>query len=695
MSSYSQSLSEKEIEDARRQISSLIAEITDLSRQNLAPSQFYEQFLRRLVTALAAVGGVVWAAGENRQLALQYQMNLQQTGLLESETRQQQHSRLLYKILNHPDVVAGNGVLVPPNSGSGEDDAANATGCLLVFGPLRTDLEMVGLVEIFQRPDVAVEVQQGYLRFVLQMCQLATDFLKSHQLRHFSDRKALWERLEDFTRGVHASLEPKETSYTIANEARRLIECDRVSVALRKGNRCTIEAVSGQDVFDKRSNTVRLLGRLASAVVATGEPVWYAGDTRDLAPQVEDAVQEYVDDAHSKMIAVLPLGRPKPDHEADEDEKENVEEPVGALIVEQIEDNRVAPAMAQRIDVVCKHSSIALANAMEHQNLFLMPLWRAIGKSRFLIQARTLPKTVLVVLGLLAVVLCLFLVPADFDMFAKGTLEPVVRRDVYADVDADSAELALNDDGTPIKQRSRVTRGQVLVRLHNFKLEHDKLDLEGKIRDEREHLDALKHELVDSARSSKQVDADKQNGEIRESEQKIENFVRQAEVLQAQIDELVVHSPIDGQVATWDLKNKLPPGKPVQKGGFLLRLADISGDWELELHMPDDRMGFIDRQLNQLAKDQKLQVTYQLAPRAGTTLKGTVKEIALVANPERDEGNMVLIRVQIDKNDINPADLVAGAEVSGKVHCGRRSLGYVWFHDLFSFIQTRIFFRYL
>ena len=348
---------------------------------------------------------MVWTAGENNQLALQYQMNLQHTGLLESETKQQQHSRLLYKVLNNPEVVAGNGLIIPPHSGFGEEDAANATGCLLVFGPLRTDLEMVGLVEVFARPDVAIEIQQGYLRFLLQMCELATDFLKSHQLRHFSDRQVLWARLEDFTRGVHSSLDPMEAAYTIANEARRLIECDRVSVALRKGNRCTIEAVSGQDVFDKRSNTVRLLGRLASAVVATGEPVWYAGDTRDLAPQVEEAVQEYVDDAHSKMIAVLPLGRPKPDHEADEEDKDHIEEPVGALIVEQIEDNRVAPAMAQRIDVVCKHSSIALANAMEHQNLFLMPVWRAIGKSRFLVQARTLPKTVLVVIGVLVLLL--------------------------------------------------------------------------------------------------------------------------------------------------------------------------------------------------------------------------------------------------------------------------------------------------
>ena len=122
MSSY-QAYSETELAEARRQIDTLVAEIADLSRKNLAPGQFYEQFLTRLVSALAAIGGVVWTAGENNQLSLQYHMNLQQTGLLENEEKQQQHSRLLYKVLNHPDVVAGNGILVPPHSGSAEENA--------------------------------------------------------------------------------------------------------------------------------------------------------------------------------------------------------------------------------------------------------------------------------------------------------------------------------------------------------------------------------------------------------------------------------------------------------------------------------------------------------------------------------------------------------------------------------------------
>ncbi len=694
--SYEQPPDDNLIEETRRQIQSLVAEISQLARQNLAPGQFYEQFLHRVVSALAAIGGVIWTAGENGQLALQYQLNLQQTGLLADEEKQKSHSRLLYKLLNTPDVVAGNGALVPPHSGSGNDEAANPTEFLLVFGPLRTDLEMVGLVEIFQRAEGASQVQQGYLRFLVQMCELAGDFLKSHQLRHFSDRQVLWARLEDFTRAAHSSLDPMETAYTIANEARRLIECDRVSVAIRKGNRCTIEAISGQDLFDKRSNTVRLLGRLASAVVATGEPVWYAGDTRDLAPQVEDAVQEYVDDAHSKMIAVLPLGRPKPDEDADEQEKDDAEGPVGALIVEQIEDNRVAPAMAQRIDVVCRHSSVAMANAMEHQSLFLMPVWRAIGKSKFIVQARTLPKTIMVVIAVLVVILALFLWPANFDLNAKGTLEPVLRKDVYVAVDGDVVEFGKDkdDDNKPIEHGSWVKNGQLLLKLRNPTLSANKAEIHGQVIVEGQHVRDIQSELATGG-GIKAGDRGQLESQRAEAKVKLIGLEAQEQIIDAKLADLVVKSPMEGQITTWDVKNRLE-NRPVQQGQALLRVADPRGDWELELHMSEDEMGHIMR-AKMLADErhEPLSVAYSLATEPGTTLKGTVKEIKNTAEIlEKDEGNVVVIRVAINKDDIRPEDLREGAGVQGKVHCGRRSLGYVWFHDLLAFIQAKVLFRY-
>ncbi|MGW8258320.1 MAG: GAF domain-containing protein, partial [Thermoguttaceae bacterium] len=245
--STEQPLNPELIEHTKQQIRSLVAEIAQLSKSEISPEEFYSEFLNRLVSALAAVGGVVWTTNEDGRLALQYQINLQQANLRLREEDEARHSRLLYKAL-----ASGEGSLVPPHSGPDDpEQPGNPTNYLLLLGPLKNDLQTVGVVEIFQRSDAMPSAQKGYLRFLMQMCELATDFLKSHQLRHFSDRQMLWTQLEDFARVVHASLDPRGTAYTIANEGRRLIECDRLSVAIRRGKRCKIEAVSGQDVFDK------------------------------------------------------------------------------------------------------------------------------------------------------------------------------------------------------------------------------------------------------------------------------------------------------------------------------------------------------------------------------------------------------------------------------------------------------------
>ena len=305
--------------------------------------------------------------------------------------------------------------------------------CLL--GLLKTDLETIGVVEVFQRSDSGPTTQKGYLRFLMQMCELAGDFLKSHQLRHFSDRQTLWTQLEDFTRTVHTSLDPREAAYTIANEGRRLIECDRVSVAIRKGRKCYIEAVSGQDLFDKRSNTIRLLGKLATAVVASGDPSGTRATPAICRPRSRMPCKSTLTRRTRRRWPCCRCGgRPLPRRMIRRNASSR-EAPIGALIVEQIEDSRVSASLTHRADVVCQHSSTALANALEHQNLFLMPVWRALGKTRWVLEARTLPKTLSITGAVLLVLLFLGIWPANFTLESKGTLEPVVRRTVFANTD--------------------------------------------------------------------------------------------------------------------------------------------------------------------------------------------------------------------------------------------------------------------
>ena len=50
----------------------------------MAPEEFYGQFLPRVVSVLAAIGGAVWTLNPEGQLVLQNQINIQETILRES-----------------------------------------------------------------------------------------------------------------------------------------------------------------------------------------------------------------------------------------------------------------------------------------------------------------------------------------------------------------------------------------------------------------------------------------------------------------------------------------------------------------------------------------------------------------------------------------------------------------------------------
>ncbi len=113
--------------------------------------------------------------------------------------------------------------------------------------------------------------------------------------------------------------------------------------------------------------------------------------------------------------------------------------------------------------------------------------------------------------------------------------------------------------------------------------------------------------------------------------------------------------------------------------------------------MPENRMGHITAAQRAMKKED-LDVTYILALQPGTTRHGKIEEVARSAEVRGDEGNTVMIYVELDKTEMEQLraeqKLRQGAAVSAKVYCGRRPLGYVLLHDLIEFVQAKIWFRY-
>ena len=678
------------IENTKQQIRGLVSEIAQLSKSELQPGEFYAAFMQKIVSALAAHGGAVWSLSTDGVASVLYQINIAGELLDPDSEGNQRHSKLL-QVVAHSNEAQ----LVPPNSGFGEDGAiGNPTEHLLVLAPLVGDQGVEAVVEVFQRPNAQPATQRGYLRFLVQMCELAAEWVKSQKLRQFSDRHSLWAQADQFSRLVHHNLDLRETAYTIVNEGRRLIGCDRVSVALRKGSKCRVEAVSGQDTVERRSNAVTLLSKLATRVMKSGEPLWYDGNTEDLPPQIESVLDEYVDESYTRMMAVLPLKRPETKADAardpsdvDPQETKRREEFIGVLIIEQIETNLPRSVLDPRVDLVYEHCCRAVANSQEFHNLFLMPLWRTIGKTAWIIRARALPKTIAITSGVLAV-LCFFLFfQVDFSVEAEGVLQPVDRHDIFVPANGIVTELNIHDQQT-------VSKGDVLLSLEDPDLLIEKRRVEGQ-------LEETKDQLSNARRAQFQVglspaDKIRVSGQVQQLTLRKQTLEKEIEIIEKKEDLLEIRSPADGQVVLqWDVEKTLLH-RPVAIGQVVMTVVEIDEDkdWELELALPERRFGHLAEYMDAEGMDE-LEVEYVLAMNPEHVFSGTVHRIRQSTQVEGEEGTVVPLLVKIDRQklkDTLQGDLRPGTTVTGDIHCGRSSLGYSWFHEAIQWVQYHLLF---
>ena len=685
------SVNQQTVEDTKAQIRGLVNEIAQLSKSGATAEEFYPELLSRIITALAAAGGAIWLLDEDRQLNLQYQINAEPSILEDDSEDATRHTRLIQRVAN-----TGQSLLVPPYSGTTDGEGeGNPTGFLLCLGALQHDGHNDGLIEIFQRPGTAPDTQRGYLRFLQQMCELAAEWLRSQKLRTLGDRQTLWQQADSFARATHESLDLKETAYIVANEGRRLIGCDRVSVAIKKGRKCKVQAISGQDTIENRSNIVTALNNLATRVVAAGEPLWHDGATEDLPPQIEEALEDYVDQSYGRNIAVLPLREPERRLGVDNDsgaageiDRDNAHrgEVIGALILEQIESDIPEDVFRARCDLVYEHGTRAIANSRAHSNLFLMPLWRALGRATWVLRARTLPKTIGVVGLLLAVVLGLTFVKKDFNLEAEGTLVPSEKREIFAPIDGEV--IAVNfDHDDPVNQND------VLIELRNRDIEIQIADIEGQIQ-----TNLAEQAKVQGQLSRRQLlkPSELRSLQAEKNELQAKDMVLQRK-LQLQKDrkaELMIRSPIDGTVVSWDVEKNLRL-RPIMTGQVLMEVADLEQNLVLEVELPEKREGHLDEYIAQqdLSDADQLSVTYILAtdPDEPMDAKLLIDSIAKRADANEEHGAVIKMRANPDQATLRGLQPRPGAKVIAKIYCGRRSSGFVFFHEIYEWCHKFFF----
>ncbi|MBL8888455.1 MAG: HlyD family efflux transporter periplasmic adaptor subunit [Planctomycetaceae bacterium] len=669
------------VQETQQQIKQLVEEISQLTKQNLPPAEFYLGFATRCVSALSSIGGAIWLK-ERNQLNLEQQINLAQTGLPTDGPGAYQHDRLLKQVFQD-----GQPTLVLPSTVNASDDSGNPTALLLILAPIMYEGQAIGLIEIFQRPVTGPVTQRGYLRFLVQMAEMAAQYHKNRRLRELDEQQDLWGRLDQFLQCLHESLDTQRTAYNLANDGRRLIDCDRVSVALAEGMRLKIVATSGLDRVHRRADQVRLMEQLTTVVCRAKQPLFYVGPTDELAPQIEECLESYLDLAHSKAVAIVPLvhGAKTSDDQTDLTKARQAAQVkkklLGALIIEQLTDQRIPEEKTRRIELVAQHGASALANSLEHNGLFLMPLWKALGKLSWLTAPQNLPKTGLISVGLLVSAILMFLLPYSFTMPAKGILQPANRYEVYSQTAGLVTEIPLPDEQNVI-----VSAGQPLVKTVNRDFDSEYQTLIGKAA---ETLESLQEKMQIEQLSTEPLEKLKVQGEIRQLRSDYESMREQTEILNDKLKHLVVHSPVSGQIVGWKFRETLM-GRWLMGGERLMTVVDLEGPWELELYLPERGASHVLTQIRR--SETPVEVSFTLASQPGKTYVGTVSHIDQRAEVREIHGNSLRLTIAFDEQQVPDELKRMGTGVTAKIHCGRRPLGYVLFREVWETAQAQILF---
>ena len=699
---------EQTIEMERRRLTQRLDEVARLCEADVAPATFYGELLKRLLESLAAPAGAVWVRTAQGNLQQQFQINLKEAGLDRSEETRTAHLELLRRAVMQP--APAQTLALPPHSGAGaaEDGKpvpGNPTDFLLLMAPIVVSGQVAGLVEVFQganRPQAAV---RGFLQYMQLMADLAGRYGRNQMLGQMAGQQQLWTQLETFARQVHTSLNPVEVAYQVANEGRRLVSCDRVSVVVRYGQKVAVEAISGADVVEKRSNLVRLMRELGDQVIRWGEKLVFTGVKDDsLPPKVLHALDAYLAESASKLLVVQPL------HDEREGEKGKKQKKARtALFMECFEPPAEPQQLVARMDVVGRHATSALYNAVEHRRIPMRWVWMPLAAIQDGLGGKSKAIATLVVAGLALLGSVLFLAPYPLKMDATGRLVPQVRRVVYSPTTGKIVTFLVRPgeqvkEGAPLailfdeQLRDKVTK--IRTEMDNYRREAEEFGAQATSRGSG---------LTPGERSKRSADAIIKGQLALSKQQELNNLQR---TTNARIDSgnegsFTLRAPSFSEeerallgrhewtVLNSDFRNDLT-GRGVKPSDPILQLGAKDGPWEIEMKIPQKHAGQVFMAFDHLKSDE-LDVDFLLRSDSTRTFRGRLERgrLAGEANPSRDDNNesepVVLGYVRV--GDAVPTELLtSGTEVHAKVRCGNHRMGYSLFYGVWEFFYEKVVF---
>ena len=678
----------EQLRKARERVRTLARDVERLARTDIAPEQFFAKLLDVLRESLGAPAAAVWTLDAGA-LNLTHERGLEEAGFRDVPRADRAVAPLLSDTLATGESSAKDGA--DPNH-------KLPTNHLYLTAALVTEGTPSGALQVLQRADAPEEARPGFLQFVEQLAGHASEYLTRQKNRgkQAGDLSAggFWGEFEKAVLLLQRARSVVDVAGVAVNESRRLLDVDRVSLVRRRGRKYPVEAVSGQDTVHKRANLIKRLSKLSKAVMKTREPLLFTGghhgvsggtDGSDLPPQIAKPLSEYLEEAGSRMVAIVPLlagdrDLGKEDLPPEERHRKKPPEVIGALVVEQVAESRLAPGLTAKLDLLNDHVAAALQSAREDERIFLRGPLRALGRGTEYLHGRKLIKTTAIAAVLLAVGLALWLVPYPYRVTGEGVLVPSLQRKIFAPHDGEVI-------GVLVEGGQRVEADEPLLLVRNDDLQEQLVAVKETILEKQAEQQTLNTRINYAVRIGDDAEAEIRRGERAVVIVELKGLDDRKKLLEARDEKSTVRSPIAGTVATFQLE-RLLGDRPVTRGEVLLEVMDDGGPWRLELDVPDTRAGHLDDAIA-TAGTIALPVEYTVASDPETTFPATLTRIVGRAEPDQELGNVLEAHAALDPAAAPPQPRI-GTEVTAKIDCGEQPLFFVLFGDVVEFVQRNL-----
>lgn len=668
---------------ASREIERLLDELARRLDEGVTREVFFAELLDRALAATGALSGIVWTDTEDGRFQPEFHRHAELLRLADDRGVQSLHEQVLAQLAAKPETIWIAPGLGQSNARGGVRNADQ----LLSFTPLQADGRLRGVLELGHAPYDDPAWRRGVTGLLEAFAALTSEFEQRNEWRAALDREKFWRQCEQFTARIHAGLDPRITAIEVANEGRRLLAADRLTVVDWRHEKACVAAVSGLERIERRSPAVRQLEQLVAAVLRTGEPLWYGlGRTMEFPPQWGGPLDRYLEQAPVRFLVIYPLFAATFEAPGSRGAALGpaAGEATGALVVEKFTGDPPVE-WPSRLPVLARHAATAWGNSTEYGTLPFVGLLRLARDMTWIGSLSRWPWLARLAALAMLCVAAACVIPAEHTIEVRGTLEPREVRDVFAPVDGEVVEVH-------VRHEQAVELGAPLATLRSPPLELEYRRIAGERDATREKLLAIESARLigGSDRSDREGEraASALSGSAEELRRQLESQEAQLAILAEQRAALELASPAAGTVMTWNVDDLLK-GRPVQRGQVLVSLAQVAGPWELRLEVPDRRAGHVLEARRTLRPN--LRVTYALAALPGRVYSAELREVWLVTEPSSQAGTPI-VRMSADLQTPAVEAPRPGATVIAKIRCGRCSLAYAWFHGAWEVIQRELFF---